>query len=187
MRFPDSSEIRQLRKALDMTQSELASLSGVSQSTIVKIERDMISASYDMVTSLFTTLDEQAKIRREGRNALEFASNEVVSVQAKDSVRKASEVMRRSGYSQLPVLEKTIPVGSISEKGILKMLSSGMSMDELGEMTLSDVMEEMFPMVTESTPIDVIASLVSVSNAVLVAKQGGIVGVITSSDVLKLL
>jgi predicted transcriptional regulator len=187
MKFPNSSDIRLLRKALDMTQSELAALSGVSQSTIAKIERGSISASYDMVVALFNTLEEVTRSMQQGRSALEFSSREVVSVQAEESVRKASELMRRSGYSQLPVLDGQSPVGSISEKGILRLLSTGISMDELGKKRVSEVMEEMFPMVTESTPMDVVATLVSVSNAVLVANQGRITGVITSSDVLKLL
>ncbi|HRR67322.1 MAG TPA: helix-turn-helix domain-containing protein [Methanomassiliicoccales archaeon] len=39
MRFPSESEIKRLRKSLDITQLELARLSGVSQSTIAKLER----------------------------------------------------------------------------------------------------------------------------------------------------
>ena len=61
MKFPPASDIRRIRKALDITQTELAKESGVSQSTIAKIEKDRISASYETVVKLFETLDEMAK------------------------------------------------------------------------------------------------------------------------------
>ena len=61
MKFPPASDIRRMRKAMDVTQTELAKQSGVSQSTIAKIERGRISASYDTVVKLFETLDEMAK------------------------------------------------------------------------------------------------------------------------------
>ena len=38
MKFPPASDIRRMRKAMDVTQTELAKQSGVSQSTIAKIE-----------------------------------------------------------------------------------------------------------------------------------------------------
>ena len=60
MKFPPMSDIRKMRKALDVTQSQLAAESGVSQSTIAKIERESIAASYATVVKLFETLDEMS-------------------------------------------------------------------------------------------------------------------------------
>ena len=56
MRFPPASDIRKRRKMLDITQSELAAASGISQSTITKVEQGKISASYNTVVKLFETL-----------------------------------------------------------------------------------------------------------------------------------
>ncbi len=59
VKFPESTEIKRLRKSIDLTQAELASLSGVSQSTIAKIERGGISGSYDSLVRIFTVLQEE--------------------------------------------------------------------------------------------------------------------------------
>ena len=57
MKFPPATDIKRIRKSLDITQTELAVASGVSQSTIAKIERGTMSASYDTVVKLFEALD----------------------------------------------------------------------------------------------------------------------------------
>ena len=48
-------------------------------------------------------------------------------------------------------------------------------------------MMDSFPIVSEEAAVEVVTSLLSASNAVLVSRKGSIVGIITSSDVLKLL
>lgn len=69
MKFPPASDVRRMRKALDITQAELAAESGISQSTIAKIERNRISASYSTVVTLFEALDEMAKGHRKDLRA----------------------------------------------------------------------------------------------------------------------
>ena len=59
--FPPVSDIKRIRKSLDITQTELAAASGVSQSTIAKIERNKMSASYETVVKLFETLEGMRK------------------------------------------------------------------------------------------------------------------------------
>jgi predicted transcriptional regulator len=102
-------------------------------------------------------------------------------------VKKASELMRRSGYSQLPVFDGSQPVGSISEFGILAQLRDGTSMDEVRDRPVREIMNEAFPVVNEDTPLETATSLLSTSKAVLVGRKGKITGIITSSDVLKLM
>jgi len=60
-------------------------------------------------------------------------------------------------------------------------------MDELGQIQVSKVMDESFPVVTENTPISSVTTMMGNCNAVLVAKKGRIVGMITNSDMLKLI
>ena len=97
MKFPDETEIKKLRKSLDITQSELASLSGVSQSTIAKMERGSIKGSYAAVVRIFEVLQEEMSKRREGMKAKDVASTNIVSIQANEKVKRATEVMRESG------------------------------------------------------------------------------------------
>ena len=185
--FPPVSDIKRIRKSLDVTQTELAAASGVSQSTIAKIERGRMSASYETVVKLFETLEGMRKSEKRDLTAADVASDKVVTVQSTDKVHQASDLMRATGYSQLPVLKGDIPVGSISERGIFELLRQGSTMDQLAQTVIAKVMDESYPVVADSTPISSVTSLMSSSGAVLVSKKGKIVGMITSADILKLI
>lgn len=187
MNFPPASDIKRIRKSLDITQMELANASGVSQSTIAKIERGRMSASYETVVKLFETLEGMRKSEKRDLTAADVASDKVVTIQSTDKVHQASDLMRATGYSQLPVLKGEIPVGSISERGIFDLLRQGSTMDQLGQTVISKVMDESYPVVADSTPISSVTSLMGSSGAVLVSRKGKIVGMITNADILKLI
>lgn len=187
MKFPPASDIRRMRKAMDVTQAELANASGISQSTIAKIERDRISASYATVVKLFETLDQLAKGGKHDVTAADVASHDIVTVQSSDKVRVAAELMQTAGFSQLPVLKGDTPVGSISERAIFERIRSGQTMNDIKELTIADIMDDSFPMVAENTPMSSVTAMMSDYNAVLVARKGKLVGVITKADILKLI
>jgi len=50
-----------------------------------------------------------------------------------------------------------------------------------------DIMEEAFPQVGEDAPLSMISSLLQTYQAVLVAKKGQVVGIITKADLLRML
>ena len=187
MKFPATSEIKKIRKSLDITQAQLASESGISQSTIAKIEKGTISASYATVVKLFETLEDMRINERKDVYASDVSSKDVVSIQSSMTVRDASELMKSTGYSQLPVMEGDTPVGSISEREIFELVRRGMTMEELSRKQINKIMGESYPVVAENTPIRTVTTLMANFNAVLVAKKGRIVGVITNADLLKLI
>lgn len=185
MRFPPVSEIRKLRKSLDMTQTQLSSASGVSQSTIAKIESGNTSASYETVVKLFEALDRLKKSQGNFK-AMDVASTTVTTVQMNQTVLEASNIMKTTGFSQLPVLNGDAPVGSITEKSIFRLLEEGVTRVQLRTMQVSEVMGDMFPVVSHDTPVTSITGLIYEMNAVLVLRMGKIVGLITNADLLKL-
>ncbi len=187
MKFPPTSDIKRIRKSLDVTQTELASVSGVSQSTIAKIESGTTSASYETVVKLFKSLEGMKQTEGRMLTAADVASDKVVTVQSSDRVHMASDLMRSTGYSQLPVLKGEVPVGSISERGIFDLLRQGTTMEQLGQMVICKIMDESYPVVLDSTPMASVTSLMSNSDAVLVSRKGKIVGMITNADILKLI
>ncbi|HSV42292.1 MAG TPA: CBS domain-containing protein [Methanomassiliicoccales archaeon] len=187
MQFPSELEIKKLRKNLDITQAELASMSGVSQSTIAKMERGAIKGSYEAVTKIFTVLDDELNRRRHGLRAKDVMTSVIISVQAEQRVGYASELMRQSGYSQLPVFDGKHHVGSLSEYDILNRLREGEKMEHLSELVVRNIMADPYPIVNEETPVEAITSLLSSTDAVLVSRKGDVVGIITRSDVLKLI
>ena len=185
MRFPPASDIRKRRKMLDITQSELAAASGISQSTITKVEQGKISASYNTVVKLFETLDQMGDRKKE-IPIMDIATRDIVSVQEDSGVPEALEILKETGFSQMPVFRGESSVGSISEKVILKLISSGKSMDQLSRMRVSDVMEDSLPTISENTSMEGLSSMLNTSNAVLITRKGKIIGMITRADVLKL-
>lgn len=187
MKFPPTSDIRRLRKNLDLTQSQLAAESHVSQSTIAKIEKGSISASYETIVRLFEALEDLSKNERVNMVAANVASKDVITIQSDCTVKDASDLMKKTGYSQLPVLEGDSPVGSISERGIFEHIRGGMTMDVLANKPIAKIMDDSYPVVNENTPISTVTTMMSNCNAVLVAKKGKIVGMITNADLLKLI
>ena len=185
MKFPEASEIRMRRKLLDVTQAELAAASGVSQSTITKIEKGKISASYDTVVKLFETLDEMAEKQKEV-NLMDIASRDIVSIQDDRSVHDATDILRETGFSQIPVFRGDTPVGSISERSIFRNIGPNMTPEQLSRKRVSDIMEDSFPTIPENASIDTVSGMLRSSNAVLVTRKGRIVGMITNADLLKL-
>jgi predicted transcriptional regulator len=187
MKFPPATDIRKMRKSLDITQSELSARSGISQSTITKIERGRISASYETVVKLFETLEEMRIKGCADLTAADVSSKTVVTIQSDSKVHEASDLMRRTGYSQLPVLMGNAPVGSISERSIFRLLGRGTTMEELSNMNVAEVMDESFPVVADTTSISSVTSLMADNNAILVSTKGQITGMITNADLLKLI
>ena len=187
MKFPPMSDIRKMRKALDITQSQLAAESGVSQSTIAKIERESIAASYTTVVKLFETLDEMGNDDKRNLTAKDVSSKDVISIQSNSTVHEASELMKSTGYSQLPVMKDETPVGSISEKRIFELMMKGTTMSELAATPVYKVMNDSYPVIPENLSMNTVTKMMSDCDAVLVHKNGKIIGMITKSDLLKVI
>jgi len=183
--FPPLEEIAQKRRRLGLKQAELAKLAGVSQSLIAKLESGKIDSSYNKVKTIFDALERlEVKTKIQAGKMLQ---NKIVSVQKKEPVSKVVELMKTHGYSQLPVFDGKQPVGSISEKAILRQILDGKDMAEIAALPASEIMEEAFPQVGEDAPLALISSLLQVYSAVLVSKKGMVVGIITKADLLRIL
>jgi cystathionine beta-synthase len=109
----------------------------------------------------------------------------VVSVAPGATVRQALGLMSLHDVSQLPVMDGTNCVGSVSDWSL-----SAKSLDntKLLEATVSEVMDPPFPTVDLGQPVDNVAKLLSKSNpAVLVRSNGTVQGIVTRSDMLNYL
>ena len=166
-----------------LSQKELGRLSGVSQSMIAKIESGRISPTYQKTKAIFDTLE--GLERRNQLKAKDVSHGKVIAVQARDQVAKGVRVMRETGFSQLPVFDGGQVVGSLTEKVILQRLMSTPNPDEISKRLVEQVMDEAFPTVGEETPLVMVSALLQYEPAVLVARKGRVVGIITKADLLK--
>ena len=185
--MPDLEEIPRLRKALGLTQTAIARLANVSQSTIVKIEKRQMNPSYDSVRRIMNAL--QAELKKQEKKALveQIQSRKVQSVEAKMPLSSAVDEMRRWKFSQMPVMHNGHPVGSISDKVINNLILSGRDPKDLARIRVDEVMESAFPQVDAKAPVELAAGLLRHYDAVLVTSKGDVTGIVTKSDLMKLL
>jgi predicted transcriptional regulator len=174
MELPTPADLREKRKALELTQSELADRADVSQPLIARIEGGDVDPRLSTLRRIVTALEEA-----EGNvlKARDLMHAEVVAVSPDNSVREAARVMDADAYSQLPVLEHDRPVGSISQSDLV-----GLG-EEAREQSVSEHMSESFPTVAADASIDEVRHLLEYYKAVMVTKSGEAVGIITEADV----
>ncbi|SRR5579875_201567 len=184
MLLPPINEIKKRRVALGISQKRLANSVGASQSLIAKIESNRVHPSYEIVKRIFEYLD-RIEQPRTGL-AKDVEKRDLVWIRKFERVREAAEKMRQFGFSQLPVRDdkEEICVGSLSERQIVQSLLKEPDPKSYYERTVGEVMQEQFPVVDESIPITAVALLLQHSQAVLTARKGKIVGIITASDLL---
>ena len=180
--LPSLQEIKKRRKALALTQPQLAREAGVSQSLIAKLEAGKIEPSYSRAQAIFTALErlEQHDIKK----VKEVMVRHVVGIDEDKKVHDAIAMMKRRGISQLPVMKRGVVVGSISEKIILDKIMNGLQMEQLEKTPVHEIMEEPFPIVSEDLPVRSVLPLLQHNPAVLVSKRGELTGILTKSDLL---
>ena len=106
----------------------------------------------------------------------------VVSVAPGTTVRQALRLMTLHDVSQLPVMDATNCVGSVSD---WSLSAKALENTRLLDATVSEVMEPPFPTVDATQPADAVATLLSKANpAVLVRAHDDITGIVTRSDML---
>jgi len=182
--LPKVEYIRQVRLKMGITQRELASMADVSSSLINQIESGRCKPSYETARRIFeafNNLEEKASLK-----AGEICSQGILSLQPIELVTRAVDLMRKKGYSQLPVLENGRSIGLITEEGIMKAMVSG-NAEELGGTIVRRIMEPSPPIVDEATPAKALIPLIKFTKAILTSKQGSITGIITASDLLRLM
>lgn len=183
--FPSLEDIARKRRSLALKQSELAKMAGVSQSLIAKLESGKIDSSYTKVKAIFTILDRlEVKMKVQTGKVL---SREVIGVQKDELVSKVVDLMKNYGYSQIPIFDGKLSVGSVSEKAILRQIMGGNDLAQISALPAQEVMEEAFPQVGEDAPMSLISNLLQNYQAILVARNGKVVGIITKADLLRML
>lgn len=179
----DLKDIKRLRKMLGITQAELARLTGVSQSLIAKIEAGKVDPGYTKAKRIFEALESLQKKR--SRKVSEIMTKDVISIDENATVSEAVELMKKYSISQLPVLSNGEVVGAISEKLLVKYLSNGEDLNALLKKKAGEIMEEPFPTLNESAPLEVAAKLLNYYPAILIMSKGKMVGIVTRSDLFK--
>jgi len=110
----------------------------------------------------------------------------VIYVQPDNLLERALSIMENEGFSQLPVIENGVLMGSISERVIMRIMSSR-GLENISHLHVSEVMEEAFPTISPGTEVAVVSNLLEFAQAIIVAELGKVVGVITKFNVLQMM
>jgi predicted transcriptional regulator len=173
------SEIKRLRKQHNLTQSQLAKLSGISQSLIAKVESGKTDASYTKIQKIFEVLENIGKNNE--LKAEDIMTARIFSIDKNAPVNDAIRKMKAHSISQLPVTEKEKIVGLVTENDIITKVAEGKSSAEL---IVRDVMEDAPPTISGRTPLSAVTELLRHVPLVLVSEGGKMKGLITKADVL---
>jgi predicted transcriptional regulator len=188
-RVPTPDELQDLRKKVGLTQSELASQVGISQSLVARIEKGQVNPSLSTLKRILSIIEKQQESHSTIRDLLKWKARTtkiqpVVAVHTHEKVRRAVNLMRRYGISQLPVFKKNSPVGSLSESTILRKL---MLMDSRKVFALSvqEIMDPPFPTIDVKESVEAaFMKIASGVEAILAMEGKRPAGLITKIDLI---
>lgn len=172
----DIAEIKKIRKMNNLTQGELAKISGVSQSLIAKIESGRIDPAFSKSVKIFHALE--TKSLKNEKKIEDIMQKSIVWIDPDAQITDCIRKMKRFAISQMPVMENSVCIGAISEKAILEAMING----NMG--IVKDFMEDVPPIVSKSASVRAASSLLKHFQMVIVSDKGKIKGVVTRTDIL---
>jgi predicted transcriptional regulator len=170
------SEIKKIRKSLDLTQTDLSKRANVSQSLIAKIESGKIDPTFTKTKKIFETLNDLEN--KEEIKAEELMNKKIISILPSNNIKESIDKMRKSGISQMPVIDNHKVIGLVSESTLLDGLMSKK------DKKISDIMEESPPIISKTASTQIISNLLRHYPMVLVSESGKLIGLITKADLL---
>tara|TARA_Y100000034_G_C6825319_1_gene372051 strand:+ start:30 stop:572 length:543 start_codon:yes stop_codon:yes gene_type:complete len=174
----DITQLKKIRKQLNLTQHQFAKTSGLSQSLIAKIESGKLDPTYSKVKKIEEALELLTK--KHEKEAREIMMKKIISVQQDEKASKIIDLMNKNSISQIPILEKDKVIGIVSESSIISK-----NLEEIKLLKAKDIMEESPPIIAKDTKLEVIKKLLQHYPLVLVKEKGKLIGLITKADLIR--
>jgi predicted transcriptional regulator len=175
------TEIKHLRKKFGLTQTQLAKLSGVSQSLIAKIEADRIDPTFSKAQKIF---DAMTHLRNKNeRSAHELMNRSIIRAQQAELVTDLIKRMKKHNISQMPVYDGETILGIVTEATILEGFAE--HPEKASHLRVGDIIQEVPPTLPEDAPTSAVISLLKYYPIIFVGTKGKVTGIITKADVLE--
>lgn len=180
----DINKIGDLRRKLNLTQKELATLAGVSQSLIAKIESQKIDPAYSKVVAIFYALENELNKKEQTKKAREIMTKNLITVNINDKLDKIIKIMKENAISQLPVIKDGKPIGSVSDDEFIEWITK--YGDKISKISVREVIKESFPIIPQSADMEVVTEMLKFYKALLIkGSDGELMGIVTKSDLIK--
>lgn len=179
--LPDLKTIKELRTNLGLSQRQLAKKLNLSAAMINQVESGTTQPSYDTARRifeyLFKSITNQVKIGV-------ICHKEPITLTSTHKIIDAIKKMHDNEISQIPIVEKEICKGIITEEKLTQLIDN----DEINKSTpLKEVMDSPPPSFDYDYPATPLRILLRYSKCILVTKNGKIYGIVTHQDFNKLL
>lgn len=180
--LPELIEIKSLRRKLGINQKQFEEDLEIPQSTLSRIENGVGNPSYLTVKKIFDYLERKRSDRRLDREASNIMSENIISINSNSTIKSAVELMNKHKISQLPIIDGTQNLGSITAKKIQKTIIDN---PELINAKIDIIKQLPFPEIEKDWDIKDISNLLSNYSAILVKENNEYIGIITDADFLK--
>lgn len=174
----DITQLKKIRKQLNLTQHQFAIKAGISQSMIAKIERNKLDPTYSKIKKIENTLELLTKHHE--KQAKDIMTKNIISVTPNEKITNIIKLMNKHAISQIPIIDKKNIIGLISESSILNK-----NLENIKHLTAKDILEEAPPIISKKTKIEIIKQLLQYYPLLLVKEKGNLTGLITKSDLIK--
>ena len=178
----EPKQLKKIRTQLGYTQGALAEAAGVGQSIIAKIEAGAVDPTFNTLSAISRAL--RATRTKQGKKAADVMSSPVAGVQEGDTIRKCAELMKKKGYSQLPIFNGERMIGTITDSHVVELLSEAQDPRKLLSDRVGNHILPIFAVVGRDTPVEALFSLFRYLPAVLVGTSDKVEGIITKIDLL---
>lgn len=174
----DITNLKKIRKQLNLTQFQFAQKAGISQSMIAKIESNKLDPTYSKVKKIELALELLTK--HQEKQAKDIMNKHIISVSKDEKIPNIIKIMNKNAISQVPVIEKDNILGLISESSILNK-----SIEDIKHLKAMDIMESIPPIIDKSTEMNVIKQLLRYYPIVFIKEREKIIGLVTRADLIK--
>jgi cystathionine beta-synthase len=106
---------------------------------------------------------------------------EIVTIDCEKSILEAINVIKSLNISQIPVTQKGMVIGKITESGILDALLENPALKSYPVQTITTAS---FPFVDLTTSIDKISAMIHKDNIAVLVEDGGNIEIITQYDII---
>jgi len=183
MFLPMPDDIKKLRLELNLTQHDLASRAGVSQPLIARIESGDVDPRLSTLRKIFNAFDSARKERISVRNIMH---SPIIHTSSDSSIEEAARIMEDHGFSQMPVIDSGVPVGSISTDQIVSSMTD-QDLKKVSHLLVRNIMDDSFPTVSPTADANTVSRILEKNPAVLVLEKGKVIGMVTKHDIMKML